>query len=127
MTAHGVLKGKLSYMAPEYVTSNVSDAQSDVFSLGVVAWETLARRRLFKATTEVETLMRITRTPAPLLSTAVPELAMLDPILARALARNPAERYPTVGAFAAELEARAGAAGPGNARRGRRLGGGALR
>lgn len=111
VTAHGVLKGKLSYMAPEYVTSNLSDARSDLFSLGVVAWETLARRRLYKAATDVETLMRITRSDAPRLTSVAPELGALDAIVARALARDPKERPASVGAFAAELQSSAAAAG----------------
>src|SRR5262249_3779749 len=52
----GALKGKPAYMAPEYVLALRSDARSDVFSLGVLAWEALSGRRLFKATEEIATL-----------------------------------------------------------------------
>src|SRR5262249_29211695 len=47
-TTTGVLKGKLSYMAPEYLESTQLDARSDVFSMGVVAWEALAGQKLFR-------------------------------------------------------------------------------
>lgn len=104
-TAVGVLKGKLGYMAPEYVEHYRADARSDAFSLAVVVWEALAGKRLFKAPTEIETLKKVLRAVVPPLAEDRPELAPLDPLLVRALSRRPADRFPTVEAFATELEA----------------------
>jgi hypothetical protein len=106
-TATGVLKGKLSYMAPEYITMHSADARSDLFSLGIVVWESLVGDRLFKGGNEVETLMRIATLEVPRLSELAPELAVLDDTVARALARSPEERFSSVGEFAAELAKRA--------------------
>lgn len=104
-TATGVLKGKLGYMAPEYVEHYRADARSDAFSLGVVVWEALAGKRLFKAPTEIETLKKVLRAVVPPLGDERPELAPLDALLARALSRRPADRFASVADFAAELEA----------------------
>lgn len=103
-TATGVLKGKLGYMAPEYVEHYRVDARSDQFSLAVVAWELLARRRLFKGATELETLKNVARGVVPKVSTFEPTLAALDDVLARALAQYPEDRHATVGEFARCLE-----------------------
>src|SRR6185369_5865550 len=61
-TTTGALKGKLGYMAPEYVEEGKLDARSDVFAMGVVAWEALANQKLFRGTNEVDTLKRIVAT-----------------------------------------------------------------
>ncbi len=103
-TATGVLKGKLGYMAPEYVEHYRVDARSDQFSLAVVAWELLARRRLFKGATELETLKNVSRGVVPKLGTFDPTLAALDDVLGRALAQYPEDRHATVAEFARCLE-----------------------
>ena len=106
-TATGVLKGKLAYMAPEYIERNYIDARSDLFSLGVIAWEVMTGERLFKAATELETLKRVAAQNIPPASAYRSHLAMLDPALLRALARLPDYRFATVGDFSRELELRA--------------------
>lgn len=103
-TSTGVLKGKVGYMAPEYVERYRADAASDQFSLGVVVWEALAAQRLFKGPTELETMKRVVAARVPELGEARPELAPFDPVVRRALARDPGERYPSVSAFALALE-----------------------
>ena len=103
-TSTGVLKGKLAYMPPEYLEHRRYDARSDLFSLGVVAWEALTRQRLFKGATEIETIKRIVDGRAPVLSSVRAELAPLDAVIARVLAPSPDGRPPSVDAFADELE-----------------------
>ena len=49
LTEHGLIKGKLGYMAPEQALSMSLDARADVFSVGVMLWEALAGRRLGRA------------------------------------------------------------------------------
>ncbi len=110
-TSTGVLKGKVGYMAPEYVERYRADAASDQFSLGVVVWEALAAQRLFKGPTELETMKRVVAARVPELGEARRELGPLDPVVRRALARDPAERYPSVAAFALALEETARGAG----------------
>lgn len=106
-TTSGALKGKLSYMAPEYVEKNALDARSDVFSLAVVAWEALANKRLFKGENELATLQLVATTDAPLLSSVVPKLSVLDDVLALALTRDPNRRFSSARAFATALESEA--------------------
>ncbi len=104
-TTTGALKGKLAYMAPEYVNGRQPDQRSDVFGLGVVIWEALANRRLFRGETEVDTLKRIVNVEAPLLSTVAPGIgAELDPVLAAALAKDPNERFASAKALGTALE-----------------------
>ena len=64
-TTTGALKGKVAYMAPEYVESGSLDARSDVFALGIVLWEALTRERLFRGGNEVESLRLILATKVP--------------------------------------------------------------
>ncbi|WP_394839943.1 protein kinase [Pendulispora rubella] len=106
-TATGVLKGKLAYMAPEYIERHYVDARSDLFSLGVIAWEVMTGERLFKGATELETLKRVAAQNIPPPSAYHAHLAMLDPAILRAVARQPDYRFPTAGDFARELELRA--------------------
>ncbi len=110
-TTTGVLKGKLAYMAPEYIERHQLDARGDLFSLAVVAWEMLTGDRLFKGHTELETLKRVAAHKVPPPSAYGPHLALFDASIMRALARDPDHRFPNVGAFAYDLEARARAAG----------------
>lgn len=106
-TTSGALKGKLSYMAPEYVEKNALDARSDVFSLAVVAWEALANKRLFKGENELATLQMVATTDAPALSTVAPELSVLDDVLSIGLSRDPNRRFSSARAFANALESEA--------------------
>jgi serine/threonine-protein kinase len=112
-TRVGQLKGKLAYMAPEQATGADIDRRADVFSAGVMIWETLAAKRLFKAETEAATLSRV-------LNETIPELIRVAPgankpisqAVMRALERNPARRYSTCAQLAEALEL-AAAQGPG--------------
>jgi serine/threonine-protein kinase len=99
-TTQGTLKGKLGYMAPEYVQKGEVDRAVDVFAMGVVMWETLAGLRLFRGDNEAQTLDRVLREEASPLAAIVPELAPLDPVIARATAKDPTHRF----ASALELE-----------------------
>jgi len=58
-TSTGVLKGKYTYMSPEQAQGEVVDARTDQFALGIVLWELLTMRRLFKRDTEGQTLEAI--------------------------------------------------------------------
>ncbi len=104
-TSTGALKGKVAYMAPEYVESGRLDAGSDVFSLGVVAWEALTRQRLFRGATEVESLRLVLAAKVPPPSSVAPWLGTaLDAVLAKALARDPSKRFRSAAELAEALE-----------------------
>jgi serine/threonine-protein kinase len=102
-TSEGALRGKLGYMAPEYILGRPIDARVDVFAMGVVLWEALARKRLFRGENDAETLERVQRhEAAPLaIGAAGPPL---DALLARALAKDPASRMASIAELATELE-----------------------
>jgi serine/threonine-protein kinase len=111
-TTTGSLKGKLAYMAPEYIESGKLDVRSDVFAMGVVLWETLARAKLFRGDNDLETMMRVAKAEAPTLSSVAPWVGeTFDELLKVALAKNPDERFSSARAFAAALESEAKAGG----------------
>jgi serine/threonine-protein kinase len=105
-TRVGQLKGKIAYMAPEQASGVEDlDRRADVFASGIVIWEALAQRRLFKAQNEAATLSRVMNEPVPSLSSyckAVPRDVGLT--VMRALERDPARRYPSSAAFGDALE-----------------------
>ena len=104
-TTDGALKGKVGYMSPEYVRGHAIDRRADVFALGVVLWEALTGKRLFRGASDVETLERIAAARVPRPSEVVPALGdRLDAVVARALERIPEARWPTARAFASALE-----------------------
>jgi serine/threonine-protein kinase len=97
--------GEPAYLAPELVRGGAGDHRSDIFSLGVVLWEMVAGQRLFSGETESETLQSVLTQPIAEASRrrdGIP--ATLDATIARALDREPANRYASVEAFASELD-----------------------
>jgi serine/threonine protein kinase len=104
-TERGSFKGKFSYMAPERIRREPIDRRSDLFSLGVVLWEMLTARRLFRAGTDYDTMRNVREANVPRPSSLRPEVPpALDAIVMRALERNPDERYPTGRAMVDDLE-----------------------
>jgi hypothetical protein len=107
MTQTGTALGSPKYMSPEQVTGQPIDPRSDIFSLGVVLYEMLARRTPFEnpADTNVWALMhRIAaerHRPVSQLDAELPPV--FDRILDRALAKSPGERYQRAGDMANEL------------------------
>jgi eukaryotic-like serine/threonine-protein kinase len=108
-TRVGQLKGKIAYMAPEQAAGEESiDRRADVFAAGIVVWEELAAKRLFKAENEAATLSRVMTEPVPPLTTIVPELSTaLSNVVMRALERNVDLRFASCAQFADALEAAA--------------------
>ena len=104
-TGHGLFKGKLSYISPERIKDLPVDGRADLFALGAVLWELLAGRKLFRGKSEFDTLKNVAEMPVPSLSSIRHDVPPeLERIVARALARDPAERYPTGQALADDLD-----------------------
>jgi serine/threonine-protein kinase len=105
MTSKNVLKGKVAYMAPEYIMGGDADPRADVFAMGVVTWEMLANARLFRGETDAASMERVRGERAPPLGSKRAGLpAELDAVLEQALAKRPEERFASAQAFAAALE-----------------------
>jgi len=105
-TEAGTVKGKLSYMAPEQAVGQPMDRRADIFAMGVVLWELLASRRLWRPDTHLATLHKLLHEPIPSLQGLVPGIdPRLDAVCSRALEKDPARRYPTAAHFREELEA----------------------
>ncbi len=99
-TRAGVMKGKLGYLSPEQCLGRPLDRRSDVFALGIMLYELLTRRRLYKEGSELEVMQRIT-TEEPLPpSVRNPDVdVVLSEIALRALRKEPDQRFQS----AAEL------------------------
>jgi hypothetical protein len=93
-TRDGVLKGKFEYMSPEQATGKDVDGRSDIFSLGIITWEMLTGRRLFKSESEIATLKMIRDGDFPKPTVHNPKIPeRLEQIVLKALARQPTDRY----------------------------------
>ncbi|RKG85922.1 PEGA domain-containing protein [Corallococcus terminator] len=104
-TATGVLKGKYPYMSPEQANGQPVDGRSDQFALGVVMWELLTGKRLFKGDTDLMTLRLVRDCQIPPPSQLNPKLPPgLDEVLLKALAPTAEGRYPDCAAFRLALE-----------------------
>jgi serine/threonine-protein kinase len=104
-TQRGIWKGKLSYMSPEQIDGKPADARSDIRSLGVVLWESLVGRSLFRGSNSIETVKNIKEQPVVGPSVLRPDvMPEVDKIVARALERDPGQRYADAGTMADELD-----------------------
>jgi len=106
MTRAGHVKGKASYLAPEQLDPNAKiDARADLFSLGIVAWELFTGKRLFRRTTETDTINAIRALKVERPNQVRPEIGReyADIVMAM-LARKPDNRPPTAEAIVASFE-----------------------
>lgn len=97
--------GKLGYMAPEKLRGKPGDRRGDIWSLGVVLWEALTLKRLFRGADEGDTIRQVLKLRLPPPSTLNPDAPHeFDAIVMRALQRNPDDRYARANAMAEDLE-----------------------
>ena len=99
------VQGKFSYMSPEKLQGASGDRRSDLWSLGVVLWEALTLKRLFRGGNDSDTMTQVLEVrldPPSAVNSDVPPV--FDAIVMRALARDPDQRYPTAKEMADDLE-----------------------
>jgi serine/threonine protein kinase len=93
-TNAGVMKGKVSYAAPEQLRADPLDARADVFALGVCLWESLTLRQLFRRETQIKTARAVLEDAIPRATENAPWVSEeLADIAAKALERDRAKRY----------------------------------
>jgi len=104
-TQSGALKGKYAYMSPEQAVDEKVDGRSDIFALGIMLFEAVTGRRLFKGKNQFSTLKRLLEAdppPVAKLRRDVPD--RLQQILDRSLAKDPADRYERAADMQHDLE-----------------------
>ncbi len=104
-TGPGLVRGKPGYVSPEQTVGQPLDARADLFSMGVVMWECLAGRRLFRGRDQQESLMQVLKMVQPDLSALFADIpGPIADICARALAKRREARPVSADAFANDLE-----------------------
>jgi serine/threonine protein kinase len=117
LTATNMLVGTTAYCAPEQLQGSDMDGRADQYALGCTAFNLLTGSAPFHHSNPAVVITAHLSAAPPLLSDRRPELAELDSVIAKALAKNPNDRYATCADFAAALGSRtfaapADAAGP---------------
>ena len=103
-TTTGGVKGKPGYVSPEHFDSESVDQRSDVFCLGVVAWELYGGRHLFRAAHPLAQLRQVLTADIPRVDSVRPEVgSRVANVIARSLERSLAGRTPSMHAFRKEL------------------------
>jgi len=100
LTATNTVLGTVTYAAPEQLTGQPLDGRADQYALAATTYELLSGTPLFADSNPAVVIGRHLNTPPPPLGARRPDLADLDAVLARALAKNPADRYRTCTEFA---------------------------
>ena len=102
-TRAGAMVGTPSYMSPEQIQGQKIDRRSDVFSAGVLFYQFLTGRKPFEGT-GFALAHKIVHDDPPPPSTLVQIPPVIDGVVAKALAKDPAGRYPDARSFAAALK-----------------------
>jgi len=111
-TQVGTIKGKRTYFSPEQLLGEPVDRRSDLFSLGVVLYESATLQRLFQGTAPADQIRQVLSNSIPPLQERLPDVpTALAEIIARALSFKPGDRFPTaadMGAALAEFSRKTG-------------------
>lgn len=110
LTSLGTIIGTASYMSPEQCQGIPTDHRSDIYSLGVIAYEALCGECPFTASIPMQLIVKHIIEPPPPLRSKNPAVAEnIERIVMKALEKQPGNRYNTAGEFAQELSSAAGA------------------
>ncbi len=101
----GVVTGKVTYLAPEQLTTRPSDRRTDIYQLGITLWELITGARLFLRDTQLESIAAVKRSEIPPPETLNPKVPReLSKIVLRALAHDPERRFTSMAGFARALD-----------------------
>ena len=104
LTEQGTIVGTLAYMSPEQAKGETVDARSDIFSLGILIYEMMSGIHPFSKPSAIETLSSILKDSTPAVSVKPRAVnPVLTPILRKALAKEPGDRYQKVADFAVDI------------------------
>jgi serine/threonine protein kinase, bacterial len=103
LTATNMTVGTVAYAAPEQLMGEEIDGRADIYALAATTYHLLTGSQLFPNSNPAVVISRHLNAPVPTIADSRPELANLDPVLARALAKDPADRYGTATEFARAL------------------------
>ncbi len=106
LTATGIVLGTPEFMSPEQLRGKALDSRTDVYSLGLMAYEMLTGKLPFTGRTQQEIMIARLRSEPTLLRAARPDLEFsvaLERALQKSMEREPADRYQTAPEFAAAL------------------------
>jgi tetratricopeptide (TPR) repeat protein len=110
MTRTGAILGTLDYASPEQLEETAVDARTDVYALGCLMFHALTGSVPFPRATEAGTILAHISTPAPLVTSLAPDVPeALARVVARAMAKDPADRQTSAGELGREALAAAGA------------------
>jgi Protein kinase domain len=103
-TREGHIIGTLDYMAPEQIRGEEATASADLYSTGALLYEVLTGSTPFSGTTDYELMQRHIHDPVPPLAPLGSDIpAWFDPLIERAMAKTPGERFASAGEFRSEL------------------------
>jgi eukaryotic-like serine/threonine-protein kinase len=108
LTERDLILGTPEYMSPEQVRGDDVDHRGDIYAAGVILFEMLTGRAPFRANTPMNTMTAHLHEPIPSARSVSPDRGIssaLEAVVHRALAKEPADRYPTARAFAEALAA----------------------
>ncbi|MEE6136217.1 serine/threonine-protein kinase [Mycobacterium sp. 050128] len=103
LTVTNATVGTVDYSAPEQLLGHPIDGRADQYALAATAYFLLTGAKLFTGASPVAVISAHLTAPPPLPGARRPDLAAADPAFARALAKNPAERFARCGEFAAAM------------------------
>jgi hypothetical protein len=105
VTQSGSIMGTPSYMAPEQITGTAVDGRADLFATGVLLYELITGKKPFTGESPTTVVYQIMHVEPPMVGTDVSDLPdALNEIVARALKKNPDERYTRASELASDLQ-----------------------
>jgi len=106
VTVTGTVLGTPAYMSPEQGSGEPGDSRSDIYSLGVVLFELATGRLPYDADTPLAVLLKHAHDPLPIPRSVNPDIPeSVERLILRSLAKDPADRYPTVQAMLDDIAA----------------------